>query len=433
MPRITTINSGAFSISSSILSLERENLQEYYEVNSDVSVIDEGDSVVFSFQYRNINTTKTIYWEIIPSENITFEDFSTLMNGTFQIVNSGVENVTITAAKDFTNINEEITENFTIRFRETDENGNIIITSSEVDILDTSYLAVGQQSFTTPGIYTFTVPERVNKISFVLIGGGGAQSSSTTSSNGANGGSLTYVNNLSVQEGQEIVLLVGAGGTIGSTPTSGQTTILYINEDGSPFNLGEDQPGVYYFLPEEEGLARASATGGRRGGLAIQNNSTSAMDSFIINNSSVTVRREGGKGGIRGFRSGGTVLLNGGGGSTGGYSADGVSGGNGGDAGQTGQGGSGGGGAGVYDGTGGGTGIWGQGTSGLPGYYVTGYSYVTFAGKAGSKLGSTEVYRQFGGAGGSTVNSGNGAVRIIWPGQLRQYPSTRTADETPIP
>jgi hypothetical protein len=26
-------------------------------------------------------------------------------------------------------------------------------------------------------------------------------------------------------------------------------------------------------------------------------------------------------------------------------------------------------------------------------------------------------------------SGGNGAVRIIWPGNLRQFPSTRTADE----
>ena len=448
MPRITTINSGAFSISSSVLSLERETLEEFYEVTSNVSVIDEGDSVIFSFQYRNIDTTKTIYWEIVPSENITYEDFSTLMNGTFQIVNSGLENITITAAKDFTNIDEEITENFTIRFRETDENGNIIVTSHEVDILDTSYLAVGQQEFTTPGLYLFTVPENVIKISVVLIGGGAGSNTSipySQSSYGPGGGALVYCNNIPVQPGQKIVIGVGKSGNTGTVGTdyTGGSTNLYLNSDGSDINAEgyilwpnwpEDQPGTFSILGSQVPplfTDRLTAGAGSRGNLSGVGG-TGYSDPYFINESDVRVFRNGGDGGDPRVPTGSTQWQPGGAGSAGGYSANGVKGGNGGLSGVNGQGGSGGSAAGSVIGSGGGTGIWGEGTSGAAGFTGGTNNSQNRSGKAGSKLTSTEVYARYGGGAGITY-FGTGAVRIIWPGQLRQYPTTRTPDETPIP
>jgi hypothetical protein len=420
MPRILSVNSGPFSFSSSILSLEKGNLEEFYGVSANTDVIDEGQSVVFSLQYRNIVTEKTVYWEILPSTNITYEDFSTLMNGTFQIVNSGVEKITITANKDFTNINEEITENFSIRFRENNSSGNILITSTEVDILDTSYLAVGQQEYITPGTYTFTVPENVNKISFVLIGGGGGQTQSTSGARGPGGGGLIYCNNLYVEEYQEIRVVVGDRGTSGDSPTDGGTSSLTIG-------YGTSSPKTI------------QANGGGRGGLIDAGpGGTTSANSYFSSNSSTFVGFSGGGGGNPGFFPGGTVNHNGGAGSAAGYSAVGAKGGNGGTSGVTGSGGSGGSGAGRSNGSGGGTGIWGQSTNGNGGLYSqTNVSADLQSGKAGSKLGATEVLSQFGGgsAGGNiqfSYKAGTGAVRIIWPGQLRQYPTTRTSDETPI-
>jgi hypothetical protein len=422
MPRILSVNNGPFSFSSSILSLEKENLEEFYGVSANTAVIDEGQSVVFSLQYRNVVTEKTIYWEILPSTNVTYEDFFTLMNGTFQIVNSGVEKVTITANKDFTNINEEITENFTIRFRENNSSGNILTTSTEVDILDTSYLAVGQQQYTTPGTYTFTVPENVNKISFVLIGGGGGHNWQIVDpKSGAGGGGLIYCNNLHVQEGQQIEIVVGNAGFSANTPTNGGTSSLTIDANTSPKTISAFGGGasVDYFT---------AGSGG-----------TTSANTYFSSNGASFVGRTGGSGGLAKVG----PSRNGGSGSAAGYSTNGVNGGAGGVSGSTGQGGSGGGGAGFYDGTGGGTGIWGQGNNGAGGIFQAGYNYPVSAGKAGSKLGSTEVYVQFGGGGASRLNfsdslvgafnAGTGAVRIIWPGQLRQYPTTRTSDETPTP
>jgi hypothetical protein len=415
MPRILSLNNGPFSISSSVLSLEKENLEKFFNVSANTFVIDEGESVRFDFQYRNIKTEETIYWEIISSSNITYEDFNTLMNGTFQVINSGVEGIIITANKDFTNINQEITENFNIRFRENNSSGNIIITSTEIDILDTSYLAVGQQEYTTPGTYNFTVPKNVNKISFILIGGGGGQNEQNASQNGASGGALIYCNNLYVQEGQNILVVVGDRGASGSSPTTGGTSWITITTGGVTSSI--------------------IAEGGRVGGAnIIPAGGSFFIPSLFTSNSASSVGRTGGKGGrfdpAPPFSSGGA-------GSAAGYSANGVDGGRGGLSGSIGQGGSGGSGAGSFLGAGGGTGIYGIGDNGLQGIFSSTFSYDIRSGKAGSKLGSTEVYSQFGGgsAGGDiqfSFKAGTGAVRIIWPGQLRQYPSTRTADETPI-
>lgn len=72
---------------------------------------------------------------------------------------------------------------------------------------------VGEQSWTAPGSYTFTVPANVYSVSAVVIGGGGAQlplNSNNAWSGG--GGALAYVNNLNVTPGQSINVVVGARG-----------------------------------------------------------------------------------------------------------------------------------------------------------------------------------------------------------------------------
>ena len=113
---------------------------------------------------------------------------------------------------------------------------------------------------------------------------------------------------------------------------------------------------------------------------------------------------------------------NGGGGGAGGYSGDGgngasrdVSGGP-----HTGSAGSGGGGGGGGNNRGGGgIGLEGEGSSG-------GSAGPNVDGLPGSG-GVGPLYGAGGSQGGSVAT--NGALRIIWPGDERQYPSTRTADE----
>lgn len=72
---------------------------------------------------------------------------------------------------------------------------------------------VGEQSWTTPGSYTFTVPANVYSVSVVAIGAGGAElplNSNNAWSGG--GGALAYTNNLSVTPGQTINVVVGSRG-----------------------------------------------------------------------------------------------------------------------------------------------------------------------------------------------------------------------------
>lgn len=115
--------------------------------------------------------------------------------------------------------------------------------------------------------------------------------------------------------------------------------------------------------------------------------------------------------------------FSGGGGGAGGYSGKGGNG----DfsSGGAGQGGAGGGGCrngySGYCGYGGGVGVYGMGASGAA---STDTSYTGKPGSGGSG-------NSYGGGGASTTytEGGGGAVRIIWPGNLRQFPSTRTADE----
>jgi hypothetical protein len=66
----------------------------------------------------------------------------------------------------------------------------------------------------------------------------------------------------------------------------------------------------------------------------------------------------------------------------------------------------------------------GQGASGTGGL-------AGFDGGQGSAHAGSPATTSFYGGGGALYNAGGsgGAVRIIWPGNLRQFPSTRTADE----
>mgnify|MGYP003312275592 FL=1 len=91
---------------------------------------------------------------------------------------------------------------------------------------------------------------------------------------------------------------------------------------------------------------------------------------------------------------------------------------------------------------GGGVGILGVGSTGAAGVYVQsgGYDYPQ-EGEPGSGGVNNGVYNggTYGGGGASGVKisgnnyngdeSGKGVIRIMWPGNERSYPSTRTADE----
>lgn len=242
-----------------------------------------------------------------------------------------------------------------------------------MDILS-SFLLCSGTGPTPPGQVLFDaqgstnawlVPPGVTSISILIIGKGGPNFA--TGHKGVGGG-LIYLNNFSVTPGTTLTVKIAGG----SNPSC---EIAYQAK-------------------------RASVTTP-----TAQN--TLSVGSVIGISSGSYVTFSGGMGGVGGGGAAG-YAGNGGDGASSGYAA-----------GASGQGGGGGGGAYTSPG-GGGTGVYGQGANG-----AGAESYSTIGGGGGSGgLSGSSVGGQYGGGPG-----GRGAVRIIWPGNLRQFPSTRTTDE----
>jgi hypothetical protein len=226
----------------------------------------------------------------------------------------------------------------------------------------------GQQVFTGNGTYSWVAPTGVTSVSVVAVGG-------QTSGNNCPGGGLGWKNNISV------------------TP-------------GNSYEVGVGQS---YFISQciVAGRVGSSGIGGTYTGDG------------------------GGNGGNRSCPGAGS---NGGGGGAGGYTGNG---GNGGaqpsNAGLTaGAGGGGGGGIATVNNMqfqgqgGGGVGLLGQGTSGAAGGCNGGSGGTK--GRGGNESGSSTGGTYGGGVGGGGGSAAGGAVRIIWPGATRLFPSTNTGD-----
>ena len=242
--------------------------------------------------------------------------------------------------------------------------------------------AIGQVEYTTAGTHTWVVPAGVTSVSAVAIGPGG----DCIGLIGAGGGALTYVNDYNVTPGSSYTIVVGSGGSGASSTAFGMIA------GGAPSN-DSGLPGFasgYYTVGSTGGAGSDGDYGGGGGAGGYAGQEGEDENGIGI----------GGKGAIR-AEHGGREGVGGGGGGGGGYSEF------------TG-----------YAGKGGGTCLRGQGASGaggLPG----------FDGGQGSAHAGSPATTSFYGGGGAIYNAGGsgGAVRIIWPGNLRQFPSTRTADE----
>ena len=257
--------------------------------------------------------------------------------------------------------------------------------------------AVGQQEYTSSGTFSWTAPDGVTSVSVVAVGGAGVGNDASNGGGAGGGGGLGYKNNISVTPGQSYTVVVGAAAS------------AFSGADG----------GDSYFINTSTvkgGGGQGSTTGsGGSGG---------------------TFTGDGGGNGGAGGDGGGTY--EGGGGGAGGYSGNGGAGGSGDGSthpndlgasgrGSNGSGGSGGGGGygGGYEG--GGVGLQGEGSSGLG---CGNYSGVQCFGNGTPGSGGTGKEYGGGGAGAGGVG-GSGAVRIIW-GAGRSFPSTLTADQTPV-
>ena len=251
-------------------------------------------------------------------------------------------------------------------------------------------IAPGQQAYTTAGTYSWVAPAGVTSVSVVAVGGGGG----SPATQGAGGGELRYKNNITVVPGNAYTVVVGAGGAF--------------SQDGGASTFS---------------TSVVIANGGSRGNGA----------------------NTGGNGGVGdGGGNGGTGATPAGsygsGGGAGGYSGAGGNGANNGSP-QAGSGG-GGGGGGSYQPSfnylnataGGGVGILGQGANGAAGS-GGGSGGGGSGGTAGFIVGNYTYGGSYGGGAGAANNSvnqggygGGGAVRIIWPGTNRSFPSTDTGD-----
>jgi hypothetical protein len=257
----------------------------------------------------------------------------------------------------------------------------------EATFCDTFGPNCGAAEFTTPGTYTFTVPANVYSLSAVAIGGG-----AVGGQNGVAGGAgaLSYQNDIPVTPGQLLTVVVGAGGA-------------WYQSGADVYDGGDSM-----FASMIAGGGKGESSGGMGG-------SASGGDANF----------SGGAGGVSGYP-------NAGGGGTAGYTENGQDGGNGsaapyiggpgGHAGNVSQsGGYGSASAGeYYGGSGGGTGLYGiaSGPGGTDGEFSCA-GCATHGGQFGGGAGS-----HGNGFGGTPDTGGSGAVRIVWPGNIRTFPST---------
>ena len=245
----------------------------------------------------------------------------------------------------------------------------------------------GQTEYTTTGSYSWTCPAGVTSVSVVCVGHGGYFETGGTAAapgGGGAGGGLGYINNYSVTPGSTYTVVVGGAGVDtyfvstgivkGGWGSSGRTPNGGTRRGGGYYPLGGNggDGGLYCYWGDGDGA------GGGAGGYS----------------------GNGGWGGRgEGFFNGGIGY--GGGGGGGGYPGSASSAG------------------------GGGVGLQGQGSSG-----AAGINSGTSGGGGGSggTNGSLSNGGLYGGGAGDVGGGGGGAVRIIWPGATRQFPSTNTAN-----
>jgi len=274
----------------------------------------------------------------------------------------------------------------------------------------TPALPPGSHLYSTAGTYTWVAPPGLSSVSVVAVGGG----ASGAGGGGGKGGMLRYVNNISVTPGTGYTVGVGAGGTAALFQGIRNGCCSYFLNTSTLLARGGRKPacvgGNYY--------TGAVGTGGCGGGIVGATNEGGGSGAGGYSG-------DGGRGGFHCYY--GAFSGSGGAGAGGapGRTANNVAGGGGGGVGMFGQGANG------YvnnrdtcSGAGGGGGS--GGTSGQ-----TGYSYSYNACNPTNAHGG--YGGNYGGGGGGACgygsypiggNGGSGAVRVVWPGSSRTFPTT---------
>jgi len=361
------------------------------------------------------NTAFSITLSATSDSNITYSNTTTLPQGTTLLANGYFYGNVFTSST------------YTFNVAATDgeyQNANRTFT-----LPTESYAVVGQQVFTTTtqsiGDYSyFTVPAGVTAISAVVIGGGGGGCRTLSAGGGGSGGDLRWIKSIAVTPGEILRIDVGAGGAAGST--------------------GND--GYFSGIQRSNGFVILQASGGGGGTLSsVRAQYGGSYGPSTTPSETGAVGPIGGGNGGNGGSGVGSANAAGGGGAggylgNGGNGASATTGINGTSAESGGGGGGGGGAAGSLGtgGTGGGVGLLGWGSDGTGGIYGAGTGFSGSGGSGGDGGGNsravdgTPLYGAGGGGddtNGSAHNGAQGAVRIIWPAQVRYYPYTRTANE----
>lgn len=294
----------------------------------------------------------------------------------------------------------------------------------------------GSALYTTPGTYTWVAPAGVTKVSVLVVGAGGRGADDYNffdgcfwcyqAGGGGGGGGLAYGNNLTVVPGNSYTVYVGqqAGAAVSGMSYFANSTYLTANGGGNACGNFEGSGGT------TTGTAKTAGYTGGAGGRAVNFNSSAGWGTYCTG-----IMGGAGGGGAAGYSGNGGF----GGGAAGiGGNATAVA---------CSGGAAGGGGAPYYTadpnqhfggGGGGGVGVYGKGSTGaLPTNNGGG------GGGSGGSSGTANTWWNggcgggYGGGGGgdgkcacnfATRKLGaNGAVRIIWPGCSRSFPSTNAA------
>jgi hypothetical protein len=413
-------------------TIQQNNItKRSYSITPDATSVNEGSNVVFYVTTSGVPNNTTLYYTI--SGTVSAEDFTNnSLSGSFVI--SSNNGTFILSLKSDGSLGEG-SETFNVNVRINSITGNIVATSTTITVNDTS--TSGQATFqnitTSVGpiaadyptkTFSWTAPAGVTSVSVVCIGGGGGGYYSTTgsTSHGGGGGGLAYRNNIPVTPGQSYNVVVGARGSARVAASSSSSSIG---------DLIADSGGNSYFNTASTVIAYGGRSGreGRTGGSGGGTGAT-----FYT----------GGTGGL-----GQATRQSGGGGGAAGYSGNGGNGGNytgTGSAGATNSGAAAGGSGATYSSTNSSNGGGGGGVR-PDGKGLTGNSPSQGgSSNTSSANGSTGIYGNggyYGGGGAGVANGtgtrttysyiegsgGAGVVKIIWPGDVRQFPSTRTADE----
>lgn len=362
---------------------------------------------------RNVS----VAFSATSDSTITYSNVTNLPTGTTLLANGYFYG--------YASINSDTT--FTFELSATDQEYQ---NTNKTFTLPVVFANSGQQLFTTTtqslGDYSyFTVPAGVTAISAVVVGGGGGGCRSVSAGGGGSGGDLRWIKSIDVTPGEILRIDVGAGGQAAA---------------------GTGGDGYFSGIQRSNGFVILQASGGGGGTTASARPQYGGSygPSTTTSGTGAVGPIGGGNGGTGGAGSGSANA--GGGGGAGGYLGDGGNGAasvsftNGSNA-VSGSGGGGGGGAAGSSGTGGtggGVDVNGWGADGSGGVYnaTTGGHGGGGSGGQGGGAGRSPTNAPLYGSGGggddtgSTAHNGaQGAVRLIWPAQIRYYPYTRTNDE----